>query len=386
MKDLIKKYHDEIVTMRRHLHANPELSLHEKETSNYIIQVLDDLNIPFVRVGDFGIVATIEGNRTDRMIALRADMDALPIVEENDHLDYQSKNKGVMHACGHDGHVAMMLGAAKMFLDRKDQLNGTVKLCFQQAEEVGKGTQEILAELEKYPIESVFGIHLWSEIPTGLISVESGPRMAAGEGIKITLHGKGCHGANPDKGVDPIQISAAIIMNLSAMMTREINPLHGSIITFGKISGGTMRNVIPENVVLEGTIRNTNEETRLYMREAVTRIVESTASMYKGSATIEWIGGVPLIDNAQSHSEIAIEAVKKIAGENSLTLYDTLMASENFAEFQVKYPGVFAFVGVRNDECGANYPHHHPKFNIDEAPLSTGAGLHVQYAIDFFNR
>lgn len=283
-------------------------------------------------------------------------------------------------------HVRMMLGAAKMFLDLKNQLHGTVKLCFQQAEEVGLGTKDILEELSKFPIKSVFGIHLWSEIESGLISVESGPRMAAGEGIIITVHGRGAHGANPDKGIDPIQISAAILMNLSAMMTREINPIHGSIITFGKIEGGTMRNVIPENVTIEGTVRNTNESTRLYMKDAVTRIVESTAEMYRGKAAIEWIGGVPLINNTGTHSEIAAQAVKKVAGESALTLYDTLMASENFAEFQVKYPGVFAFVGVRNEAVGACYPHHHPKFNIDEAPLSVGAGLHVQYAIDFFNQ
>ncbi|KYB46233.1 hypothetical protein AB664_23585 [Brucella anthropi] len=187
--------------IRRELHSLPELSLFERRTSQRIAEELDVIGVPYVRVGEFGIVATIEGARTDRVVALRADMDALPIQEDNPHLEYRSQTPGIMHACGHDGHVAMLLGAARILQQLKSQLQGTVKLCFQQAEEVGKGTRDILTELAKFPVETVFGIHLWSEIETGKISVEAGPRMAAGKAINITVHGAGTHGAYPNRGV-----------------------------------------------------------------------------------------------------------------------------------------------------------------------------------------
>lgn len=374
-----------IVRIRRELHRFPELSFKEEKTSFKIFSELEQLGIPYEIVGDYGIVATIEGSRSDRMVALRADMDALPINEETD-VDYKSTIPNVMHACGHDGHVAMLLGAARILNTVRSELHGTVKLCFQQAEEFGGGTKAILDNLSRFPVKTVFGIHLWSEIETGRISVEAGPRMAAGEGFEIVVHGKGCHGANPDRGIDPIIAACAIVQNAAVLISRELNPLHGAALTFGKIQGGDAPNVIPEKVVLAGTMRNTSKETQIRMRDALTRIVRSTAETYRVTAELTFRGGVPVVFNDPACSAIAIQAAEEVAGKNAIIQYDTMMASENYGDFLDVYPGVFALIGVRNETIGACYPHHHPKFNIDEEPLWTGAAMHAQYTINYFNQ
>lgn len=370
--------------IRRELHSLPELSLQERRTSQRIIEELEAIGVPYVRVGAFGVIATIEGTRADRVVALRADMDALPIQEDNAHLEYCSQTAGLMHACGHDGHVAMLLGAARILISLKDSLHGTVKLCFQQAEEVGKGTKEILHELEKFPVKSVFGIHLWSEIESGKISVEAGPRMAAGKAINIRVHGTGTHGAYPNRGIDPILASAAILLNCSALISREVDPLEPVALTFGQIHAGEAGNVIPDIVRISGSLRTTSEDTEKFLEEAIVRVVKSTAEAYRATADVEWPGGVPVVANDPSCSEIAIGAVHNLGLDDELITFKTMMASENYADFLAVYPGVFALIGVRNEALGACYPHHHPKFNIDEKPLATGAALHAQYAIDYF--
>ena len=383
--EIAEQHLDYMVGLRRTLHHHPELSFKEDATSKLVQAELQRLGIPFVVVGDHGVVATIEGTRTDRVVALRADMDALPLQEDNAHLDYQSAVPGVMHACGHDGHVAMLLGAARVLLAARDSLHGTVKLCFQQAEEVGGGTKEILEELAKYPVKSVFGIHLWSEIETGRISVEAGPRMAAVDVFEIIVRGIGCHGGNPDRGVDPVIAAAAIVLNASALISREVNPVHGAVLTFGRIHGGGAANVIPAQVELAGTMRNTNEETRAFLKEALVRVATSTADAYRAQAEVKFpIGGGAVVNDARC-SEIAASAARDSAGAAALIQHPSLMASENYGDFLRAYPGVFALVGARNPDCGACYPHHHPKFNIDEKAMARGAALHAQYAVNFFN-
>lgn len=372
--------------LRRELHRHPELSLQESWTSQRIIQELDAIGIPYKRVGDYGVVATIEGTRNDRVVALRADMDALPIQEDNSHLDYQSSVPGVMHACGHDGHVAMLLGAARVLHRMRDELHGTVKLCFQQAEEISKGAREILDELKNFPVETIFGIHLWSEIESGKISIEAGPRMAAGEAVNITVHGVGTHGASPNRGVDPIMAAAAIVLNCSALISREVDPAEPVALTFGQIRGGEAPNVIPDSVKIAGTLRTSSAETRAFLNEALPRMVKSTAEAYRARAEIAIHGGVQAVVNDVACSEIALHAVRNLGLEGRVTQFRSMMASENFGDLLAEYPGVFALIGVRNEAVGAIYPHHHPKFNIDEEPLATGAAIHAQYAMEFFNR
>jgi amidohydrolase len=370
--------------LRREFHRHPELSLNERRTSARIRDELDAIGVPYTQVGEFGIVATIVGSQSERVVALRADMDALPIEEDNPHLDYRSEVSRVMHACGHDGHVAMLLGAARVLVNARDQLHGTVKLCFQQAEEVGEGTDDILKELARYRVESVLGIHLWSELETGKISIEAGPRMAAGQSIDLTIHGVGTHGAYPNRGVDPIIATAAIIMNCAALVSREFDPTEPVALTFGSICGGNTDNVIPDKVRVSGTMRATRPETMNYLEEALKRTITSTADAYRTRAEIIFSGGVSAVTNDPACSNVAHRAIEALGLENDCSSFNTIMASENFADFLKVYPGVFAFIGVRNEAIGAVYPHHHPKFNIDEDVLFKGAALYAKYAIEYF--
>ena len=220
---------DSIIAWRRHLHRAPELSFEERHTADYIQQALDAMGVPWERVGELGVVATVQGRHAERMVALRADMDALPIQEANEHLPYCSAVPGVMHACGHDGHVAMLLGAAGILQAMRSELQGSVKLCFQQAEERGGGTQAMIEHLAQFPVRTAFAIHLWSEMESGTICTRSGPRMAACDNFDIVFDGVGCHGAAPPRGVDPLVAATALVQNAATLMAREIDPAHAAL-------------------------------------------------------------------------------------------------------------------------------------------------------------
>lgn len=382
--EIARSYQDYMVALRRTLHVQPELSFEEQGTSQLVQQELRKMNIPFEVVGDYGVVATIEGTDTSRMVALRADMDALPIHEKNQHLDYCSKTPGVMHACGHDGHVAMLLGAAHVFQQLKHEMAGTVKLCFQQAEERGGGTEEILKVLAPFPVISAFAIHLWSEIESGKVSVQAGPRMAACDIFDIVVKGVGCHGANPHRGIDAIVVASSIVMNVSHVMSREIDPTHPSALTFGKLHSGEAGNVIADQAVLAGTLRTTDLADQTHLQAALRRVVQSTADTYRATAEVSIRrGGTMLVNDARS-SQLAEQAVQELFGAQALIPFAPLMVSENFGDFLAAYPGLMAFIGVRNERQGACFPHHHPQFNIDEDVLYMGAALHVGYALSCF--
>ena len=382
--EIARGYQDYMVDLRRRMHALPELSFQEQGTSQLVQAELTAMDIPFEVVGDYGVVATVEGVSTAQMVALRADMDALPIHEKNDHLGYCSQTPGVMHACGHDGHVAMLLGAAKIFQQIRGEMNGTVKLCFQQAEERGGGTAEILKALAPFPVKSAFAIHLWSEIESGKISVQAGPRMAAGDNFEIVVTGVGCHGANPHRGIDPIVVAASIVMNVSHLIAREIDPTHAAALTFGKLHSGEAGNVIPDQAVLAGTLRTTDAADQAHLQAALHRVVQSTAATYRASARVTIKRGGPMLFNDARCSEVAEGAVHALFGTEPLIAFASLMVSENFGDFLEVYPGLMALIGARNETTGACFPHHHPQFNIDEDVLHLGAALHVGYALNCF--
>ena len=370
------------VELRRKLHQQPELSYSECSTAELIKSELDAMGVPWVAVGEHGVVATIVGHHTNTMVALRADMDALPIQEQNAHLSYQSQVPGVMHACGHDGHVAMLLAAAKTFLQFRDQLNGSVKLCFQQAEEQGGGTEELLAHLAAFPIKSAFAIHLWSEIESGKISVQAGPRMAACDLFDIAIEGVGCHGATPQRGVDPIVVAATLVTNVSSLIAREIDPAHAAALTFGKLQSGHAGNVIPQSAALAGTIRTTYTSDQLHLHDALQRMVDNTAATFRAKASLSIRRGGPLLVNDAASSAVAAQSVRELFGTEQIIDFPALMVSENFGDFLEQYPGLMALVGVRNEASGACFAHHHPQFNIDETALQIGVALHVQYALN----
>jgi amidohydrolase len=382
--EISRRYQSYMVELRRRMHSHPELSFEEQATSQLVQDELNKLGIPFELAGDYGIVATIEGKNQHQMVALRADMDALPIHENNGHLPYCSKTPGVMHACGHDGHVAMLLGAAQVFQHVKDRMNGTVKLCFQQAEERGGGTAEILRLLAPWPVKSAFAIHLWSEIESGKFSVQAGPRMAAGDNFEIVIRGVGCHGATPHRGVDPIVVASAIVMNVSHLIAREIDPTHAAALTFGKLHSGEAGNVIPDKAVLAGTLRTTDKADQIHLQAALRRVVQSTADAFRARADVSIRRGGPMLFNEARCSQMAGQTVQELFGAGELIAFPPLMVSENFGDFLEVYPGLMAFIGVRNESRGASFPHHHPQFNIDEDVLYRGAALHVGYALTCF--
>ncbi len=260
VRELSEKYKKEIIALRREFHQNPEISWKEIRTSRRIEEELKKIGIKVQKVANTGIVGTIKGKENGKVVALRADMDALPIQEANDDISYKSKNKGVMHACGHDSHISMLLIAAKILWELKDQLNGTVKLIFQPAEEIVEGAKKMLDEGVLDGVDAILGIHIWSQFPVGKVSLETGPRFAAGDRFKITVKGKGSHGAVPHLGIDAIVAASAIVMNLQTIVSREINPLEPAVVTLGKINGDSILVSFVMRVILEGTTRSFNPD------------------------------------------------------------------------------------------------------------------------------
>ena len=373
--------HDHVVGLRRELHQAPELSYRERATAALVKRELDAMGIAWQAVGEHGVIATIVGRHENAMVALRADMDALPIQEKNEHLAYRSATPGVMHACGHDGHVAMLLAAARILMQFRAELNGAVKLCFQQAEEQGGGTAELLEHLAAFPIRGAFAIHLWSEIESGRICAQAGPRMAACDNFEIVIDGVGCHGATPQRGVDPIVAAAALVGHLSTLMTREIDPAHAAALTFGKFQSGHAANVIPERAVLAGSLRTTDKSDQAQLHVALHRMVEATAATFRARAELTIRRGGPMLINEPRSSALVARCATGLFGAASLIEFPALMVSENFGDFLDRYPGMLALVGAGSERCGATFPHHHPEFNIDEDALSMGAALHAEYAL-----
>lgn len=369
--------------LRRYFHQNPELSGKEFKTTKKIIEELQKSNIKYHLINETTVIGEI-GNK-GKKIALRADSDALPIIEEGEKC-YISNNNGVMHACGHDGHISMLLGAGKYLKSIENTLNGTVYLCFQPAEEIGGGAKEILEFLENIGgVDEVFGIHLWSLIPVGKIAVSSGARMANGDSINIKVIGRGGHGSRPDQCVDPLKIGAKILLEITSIPSNRISTLDSSVVSIGIFNGGTAGNVIPNEAYLKGGIRTFSKEAREEIPKLIKEIANNIASYSGGSVEVDIQKGVPCVFNHLSSSERAKKTVAKILNEEAIYDFEPLCASENFGFYTEKYSGMMAFVGAGNVEKGIIYPHHHPKFDIDENSLINGLALYSQYAIDFLN-
>lgn len=381
-KELSKKYKDYVINLRREFHKYPELSWQEFRTSERIKEELAKLNIPFVSIAKTGVVATIKGNKEGKVVGLRADMDALEVNEAND-VSYKSVNEGVMHACGHDGHVAMLLGAAKILNEMKNEIKGSVKLFFQPAEEDIGGAEIMIKEGCMEKVNNVLAIHLWSELSTGKVSVQKGPRMAATGKFKIKVKGVSGHGSLPNQGIDALVAASSIVMDLQSIVSREISPLESAVVSVGTFNSGTRYNVIAGEAVLEGTTRCFNNEIRNEFPKIMKRIVDNTSNSYRVKAELEYTKGAPPTINDPKSSQLAANTVEKILGPEGNTQFQKTTGGEDFAYFLEKAPGLLAFVGARNEEKSCTYAHHHERFNIDEDALEIGTTLYVQYAIDF---
>ncbi|SKC81330.1 M20 family metallopeptidase [Maledivibacter halophilus] len=385
VKELAKKYKQYAIDLRREFHMNPEPSMKEIRTSGRVIEELEKMGIECTKVAGTGVVGIIKGKADGRTVALRADMDALEVNEKNDK-EYKSKVKGLMHACGHDAHTASLLTAAKILNEIKNEFSGSVKLLFQPGEEVAQGAKKMIEEGVMEDVDGIFGLHIWNDTEAGKVSVEAGPRMASAGIFKIDVIGKGGHGSMPHQGVDAVLVGSAIVMNLQSIVSREISPLDPAVISVGMFNAGSRFNVIAGEAHLEGTTRCFSMEVNDSFEDMITRVADQTAKSYRAKVKVDYKQLVIPTINDPEMSAIAEEAVEKTSGKDALVTYEKTTGGEDFSFFTQKAPGAFAFVGSRNEKKVDYYPHHHPKFDIDEDALETASSLYAQFAIDFLNR
>lgn len=382
IKELAEKYEKYIISMRRDFHENPELSWQEYRTTDVLERELKNIGIKTERLEGTGIIGIIEGSKPGKTVALRADIDGLPI-EEQTSLSFKAKNQ-CMHACGHDCHTSMLLGAAKILWELRSEIKGRVKLIFQPAEETGIGARKVINPGHLKDVDGIFGMHIWGELETNKINFEKGPRMASSDNFKLTIEGKASHGAAPHNGVDAIVVAASVILNIQSIASRNVNPIDPVVITLGTIQGGDRYNIIPQHVVIEGTTRTFSVELRNSLEDRIRKIAETTAEAFGAKAYLEYeYCPCPLI-NHERLTNLAVESVKKLYGQEALISMDKIMAAEDFALYQQEVPGVFGFLGCGNEKLG-KYPNHSDKFMVDESVLKKGAAVYSQFAIDFLN-
>lgn len=371
----------QLVNWRRHLHTYPELSFQEIETSNYVYKILEQFpNLELTRPTPTSVMARLIGDSPGKVLALRADIDALPITEEND-FSFTSVNPGVMHACGHDGHTAMLLGVAQILSERKDSLNGEVRFIFQHAEEeLPGGAQEMVKAGVMEGVDYVVGSHLDASLPTGQIGIIYGPAMASPDTFRLTLTGKGGHAASPHLTVDPIAVGAQVVTNLQHIASRNIDPLDQVVISITKFISGSAYNVIPGSAELAGTVRSFDANVRKSVPNLMNRILQGITEAHGAEYTLEYNYGYHPVINEESTTKAVEEAALELFGPSCTKYIRPSMGGEDFSAFQREAPGVFFKVGSRNETLGITYPHHHAKFSIDEDALAIGVQVFVRTA------
>jgi amidohydrolase len=380
---LSKSMSEELRALRRDFHQFPELSFQEFETARKIAIYMKELGYEVKEnVGKTGVVALLKGAKENPTVALRADMDALP-VKEMTSLSYASKNDGVMHACGHDIHVTCALGAAKILASLKDELQGSVKFIFQPAEEINAGAKAMIDDgvLEDPPVSFIFGLHNNPEIPVGKVGLKEGPLMAAVDSTFITIRGQGGHAAYPHRVIDPIVCASSIVMNLQTIVSRNVDPQKAAVISFGSINGGIANNVIPDEVKLTGTVRTFDEGLRDSIEGWMKRTVENTASSLGCKVEFNYRRDLPPVVNHPEATKIALWAAQKVFGEDGIILPTPSMGGEDFALYQKRVPGCYFWLGVGNPNIDAVHPWHSPHFKADEDALWRGAALFSVSAI-----
>ncbi len=378
IKTLAKQYATLLIELRHHLHAHPELSFKEFETCRFISNTLSEWNISNKITGETGVVALIEGkNPSKKTIALRADIDALPISEKND-VEYKSQNEGIMHACGHDVHTTCLLGAAKILNELKNEWEGTIKFIFQPGEEKNPGGASILIKegvLKNPEVEAIVALHVHSGLPVGKLSFRSGLVMASADEIYITLKGKGGHAAAPHLTTDTILIASQIVVSLQQIISRNKNPFTPSVLSICSFQGGNSTNVIPAEVKLMGTFRAMDEEWRYKAHELIKKQTMEIAKALNAEVEIKIDVGYPAVFNDIAITTNAARLAKEFVGEENVEETELRMGGEDFGFYAKQIPGCFFRLGVRNEKINIVDQVHTPNFNIDETALETGAGI-----------
>ncbi|WP_062238404.1 M20 family metallopeptidase [Fictibacillus sp. FJAT-27399] len=372
---------DQVVKWRRHLHMYPELSFSEEQTSQFIYQMLQSFgNLELSRPTKNSVMATLTGNEPGRVLAIRADIDALPIMEEND-FDFVSRRPGVMHACGHDGHTAMLLGAAKILSQKKDELQGEIRFIFQHAEELYPGGAEEMVQAGVMDgVDAVIGTHLWSPLEVGKIGIVYGPMMAAPDTFFLTVHGKGGHAALPHQTIDSIAIASQVVTNLQHIVSRNTDPLEQLVLSVTKFTGGTTHNVIPGSVEICGTVRSFNPAVREQAPKLMEQVIKGITDAHGAAYEFRYENGYRAVINQDEVTRFLHETAEELYGAEQVELMKPNMVAEDFSAFLQKADGCFFFTGAGNKAKGITYPHHHARFTIDEDALEQGVAMFVRAA------
>ncbi|MCZ8511398.1 amidohydrolase [Paenibacillus filicis] len=385
INEALDRIYPEMVVWRRHLHRHPELSFQESATAAFVAEKLKAMGLKVrTGVGGHGVIGVLDGGKSGPAVALRADMDALPIQDEKESCDYASTVPGVMHACGHDAHTAALLGVAKVLSERSDELPGRIVFLFQPAEEVTPGGA--LGMIEDGALDGVdviYGIHLWTPFETGTAYCKSGPLMAAADEFVIDLKGRGGHGGLPHNTIDSVFVSSQLVVNLQSIVSRSTDPTEPCVVSVGSIHSGNGFNVIAETAQLKGTVRTFHPELRLQVKERLEHIAESTARMHGADLVIDYKMGYPPVVNHASEANRFARTAAQVFGEDGACTSPLIMAGEDFSYYLERVPGCFMFVGAGNPGKGIVHPHHHPRFDIEETAMRGAAELFLRMTFDY---
>lgn len=385
----VSALNEELIQLRRDFHQHPELGFEEFRTAERVADYLKSCGLEPKRMTKTGVVSVLQGQEPGRTLLLRADMDALPIQEEND-LPYRSAHMGRMHACGHDGHTAMLLVAARILSHHRDQLRGKIVFVFQPNEE-NAGALPMIQEglLRECPADACMGLHLWPSLETGKIGISAGPVMAGMSQFTLQIKGKGGHTGYPHQAVDPVLCAADVIQSLQIIQTREISVLEPTIIMIGKVQGGTAANVVPDLVTLEGTARYLHEGTgnaEQDMRARIERVVADICRVHRANYALAFTSSHPAVVNDHELAELVRSVALQVVRDEKNIVRNISTVGEDFSEFSTRVPGVFYFLGSGNEAKGTCFPHHHPRFNIDEQALKIGVEMHVRTAQAYLSK
>lgn len=374
-----------MVGIRRRLHEHPEVSFEEHETGRFLASELRALGLPVRHpVGGTGLLATVKGDHPGKTVALRADMDALPVQEETG-LPFASRVPGAMHACGHDAHMAILLGATKLLLEQRREIRGSVRLLFQPAEEtVPGGAKAMIKDGALEGVSAIFGLHVDPSLATGTVGVKEGVLMAQADDFDLTILGKGGHAARPHTSVDAIVLAAQVIQALQTIVSRRIDPVTPAVVTVGRISGGTKHNIIADRVVLQGTCRSLDATTARKLKSLVAQVARDVARAYGGKCLFKYTVGYPPLINPERETRFAKGSLASLlGGKNVRTLNAPLMGGEDFTYYLKKIPGTFLRLGIRNAKLGSTFPWHHSRFRVDEEAIPIGAAVLADLAQEY---
>jgi amidohydrolase len=373
----------DVVNWRRHLHRHPELSFQESETARYIFAELSAIpHLTLSRPSTYGVVAELRGAHPGKTIALRADTDALPVTEESG-VDFASETPGVMHACGHDTHTAMLMGAAKTLAGLRDELHGCIRFIFQPAEEVPPGgAKDLVAAGVFDDVEYVFGLHIFPRRETGTIGLCSGFVTASQDIFDLKIQGKGSHGSTPELSIDPITIGAELISSLNTIVSRNVAAFDNAVLSFGQFTAGEVYNVIPDTAHIKGTVRTMTPEVRALMKQRIFTVIDHVLAAHGGTYKLDWLDGYSSVFNDEEATAIVKKAADAVVGEAAQFSDIRMMGSEDFSAYTEVCKGSFFSLGGGSSEEGYAYMSHNPKFIVDEKSFATGVKMHVQIALE----